>query len=266
MSSIEDRPQQPQPDRQDDPLTSAPAAHPVGTAIGSAGGAVAGAAMGAPFGPLGFLVGGTLGAVAGGAAGHVIADHMDPREEVDYWRGHYGRRPYVMSDADYERDYLPAFLLGVNKRNEQRATHAPRGWDQTLEAELMRDWDEQKGDSALGWFHALPAVKDAWDRTSQSYDTYDQSDRWYASRFADASYRQAQHEFSAYRNAYRLGTFARSRMPDQEWNDALESELAQRWESIKGDSPLSWEEARPATRDAWENIDQVRGYGATDRG
>lgn len=249
-----------------DPLTQAPSAHPVGTALGSAGGAAAGAAMGAPFGPLGFLVGGTIGAIAGGAAGHVIAEHIDPGEEADYWRENFGRQPYVRRELEFERDYLPAFLLGVNKRNEQRRQAHARGWDQTLETELMRDWDEQKGDSTLGWFHALPAVKDAWDRTTHSFQTYEAADRWYASRFADSSYRLAGHSFEDYRTAYRLGTFARSRMPERVWDAELEAELGRRWESIKGHSPLRWEDAMPATREAWEQIDQVRGFGATDRG
>ena len=58
----------PDADRNPDPITNAPGAHPIGTGIGAAGGAVTGAAAGSLAGPVGTAVGAVVGAVVGGLA------------------------------------------------------------------------------------------------------------------------------------------------------------------------------------------------------
>jgi len=81
-----------EPERNPDPLTNEPGAHPIGAGVGAATGgvagigaaAVAGAALGTAVGPVGATLGAVVGAVAGGLAGKEIAEQIDPAvDEAD---------------------------------------------------------------------------------------------------------------------------------------------------------------------------------------
>jgi phage tail tape-measure protein len=65
-------------DRNPDPITGEPGAHPVGTGVGATGGALAGAAIGAVGGPVGMAAGALVGAVTGGIVGKEVAESIDP--------------------------------------------------------------------------------------------------------------------------------------------------------------------------------------------
>ena len=68
----------PEGNRNPDPLTDAPGAHPIETGIGAAvAGAASGMAVGAVAGPVGAAVGAAVGAVAGGYAGKGIGEIAD---------------------------------------------------------------------------------------------------------------------------------------------------------------------------------------------
>src|SRR5690606_19720719 len=98
-------------DQNPDPITGAPGSHPVGVAAGGTAGAIAGAAIGSFFGPLGTLIGGGIGAVGGASGGKAIAERVDPTAEVEYWRQDATGREYYRADADFDRDYAPAYRL-----------------------------------------------------------------------------------------------------------------------------------------------------------
>lgn len=236
-----------------DPITGAPGSHPLGTGLGSAGGAAVGAVAGAIFGPVGMLVGGTVGAIAGAAAGHSAAERVDPTGEIEYWKNTYSTRPYANARANYDTDYQPAYLYGVNSRNQ----YGQRRWDDTLETELQRDWEKNRSTSALAWNDARPAVRDAWDRTDKTYAAYNATDRYYESRFQDAPYKETGDKFEDWRTAYRYGTYARSNYAGREWDDRLEADLERGWDNFKGSSKLGWQKARAATKDAWHSIERA---------
>ena len=236
-----------------DPITGAPGSHPVGTGLGSAGGATVGAVAGAVFGPVGMLVGGAIGAIAGAAVGHNAAERVDPTGETEYWKNSYSTRPYVKPGASYETDYQPAYLYGVNTRNQT----GQRRWDDTLETELQRDWDKHKATSSLAWNDAKPAVRDAWDRTDRTYGAYSASDRYFETRFQEAPYKETGDKFDDYRSAYRYGTYARTNHAGREWDDKLESDLEQGWERAKGTSRLGWNKAKSAVKDAWHSVERA---------
>lgn len=148
-------------DRNEDPITGEPGAHPVGTGLGAAaGGAAAGAVAGAVGGPVGAAVGAVVGGIAGGLGGKAIAEGIDPTAESDYWRSHYPSRPYAHADLDYDQ-YEPAYRTGwesydANSRFEDR------------ESDLQRKWEATKGKTKLTWDKAKFAAKDAWDRVASS--------------------------------------------------------------------------------------------------
>lgn len=237
-----------------DPISGEPGAHPIGTAIGSAGGAAAGATVGSVMGPVGMLVGGSIGAIVGGAAGHDAAENVNPTDEVEYWRTTYSSRPYADAQYQFESDFRPAFTFGVDSRNR----YSGRQWDDALADHLRSEWDARRGTSALTWSQAHPAVRDAWDRTDRTFIANDADDRYFEARFADAQYRDQARSFVDYRNAYRYGTHARSMHPGRVWDQSIEAELERGWPLARGASSLNWEQSRAAVHDAWDSIEQAR--------
>src|SRR5439155_23230373 len=156
------------PDRNPDPITKAPGAHPLGTGVGAAaggaagiGGAIAaGAAMGTAAGPIGTATGAAIGAVVGGLVGKGVAEGINPTEEHNYWRSTYRSRPYVQADAPYD-EFAPAYQYGW----ESQQRYTGQRWED-VEAELGRDWESKRGKSSLSWGQAKTAARDAWDRVS----------------------------------------------------------------------------------------------------
>lgn len=69
-----------------------------------------------------------------------------------------------------------------------------------------------------------------------------------------------------YQPAYLYGTEARSQHAGREWDDSLEADLKQGWETTKGKSRLAWEDAKDAVRDAWDRSDRTyKTYETTDK-
>ena len=79
-------------------------------------------------------------------------------------------------------------------------------------------------------------------------------DDYWRSEFPTRPYAaSAQHGWEDYRPAYRIGY---ERYPEYHGRrfDEVESEFARDWEHERGESRLSWDEARQATRDAYERV------------
>lgn len=145
--------------RNEDPLSGAAGAHPVGTGVGATlGGAAAGAAAGAAGGPVGAAAGTIIGAIAGGLAGKGVAENIDPTVEVDYWRNEYQARPYYSKDYSFD-DYEPAYRAGI----ESYGSGSSSSWNET-EADARARWEERNRDSRLSWTQASLAAKDAYNR------------------------------------------------------------------------------------------------------
>jgi hypothetical protein len=151
------------PDRNPDPITNEPGAHPVGVGVGAAaGGAAAGAAAGAVAGPVGAAVGAVVGGVAGGFAGKAVAEKIDPTTENAYWRDNYATRPYYDSSVTYD-EFAPAYRYGW----ESRTRYPDRRFDD-VESDLESGWTKAKAKSKLGWEKAKLAARDAWDRVERA--------------------------------------------------------------------------------------------------
>jgi hypothetical protein len=148
-------------DLNEDPLTGAPGAHPVGVAMGATGGAAAGAAVGAVGGPVGVAVGAAVGGLAGGLAGKGAAEAVNPTLEDAYWRDNYRERPYVAADREYEY-YQPAYRFGW----ESFSQYGQRTFDE-LDENLAREWDQRRGASLQTWNEARDAARDAWKRAAE---------------------------------------------------------------------------------------------------
>jgi len=161
------------PDRNADPITGAPGAHPIGTGVGAAAGGAAGVAAGAAAGAamgsvvpgpgniIGGAVGAVVGAVAGGLAGKGVAEAINPTEENEYWSNEYRNRPYYRPGSDYD-DYAPAYRHGYTAASQYQG----KSWDE-METNLERDWDNSRGQSSMDWDRARQPARDAWDRATQ---------------------------------------------------------------------------------------------------
>lgn len=142
-----------------DPITHAPGAHPVGVGTGAAGAGAAGAAVGGAIGgPIGAMVGAAVGAVAGGLGGKAAAEAVNPTVEDEYWRTNYSGRQYARAGEPYET-YRPAYNYGW----QARMMHGDSEWEE-IEPNLAAGWTQARGDSTLEWSDARHAAKDAWDR------------------------------------------------------------------------------------------------------
>ncbi|MFT3784691.1 MAG: hypothetical protein QM770_00805 [Tepidisphaeraceae bacterium] len=151
--------------KNEDPITGARGAHPVGVGVGAAAGGAAGAAIGSVVPGAGTVVGaiaGTVvGAVAGGYTGKALSEGIFPTEENEYWRNAYKTRPYYDASAthDYDSDYAAAYRYGYLAASEYTAT----SFD-AVEDELQRGWESSRGPSRLSWAQARHAVKDSFER------------------------------------------------------------------------------------------------------
>ncbi len=222
--------------------------HPVGMGVGAvAGGAAAGALAGTIFGPIGTLIGAGVGVVAGAAAGESVAERIDTSGEHAFWRSEHANRPYTDTEHyDYDRDYAAAYGYGLLVREQ----HGTRDFDDS-EDDLREGWDLERGESRLDWDEARDAARDAWFRADRTYNTYLESDRYFAARFDEVTYARPGESFDDYRPAYRYGVLARTYFGDRHWDDDIEQQLGEDWEHNRGGSRLDWHSALAGVKDAY---------------
>ena len=141
--------------------------HPVGGAVGAAVGAMAaaaavGAVEGATLGTIaglpGMAAGIAIGGVAGALAGKEIAQLVNPNAEEAYWRNQHKHQAYFDSLVAYD-SYVPAYLFGI----EAYSTYVGRKFDE-IEAQLGKQWNDERGTSRLTWDTARLATRDAYER------------------------------------------------------------------------------------------------------
>jgi hypothetical protein len=71
---------------------------------------------------------------------------------------------------------------------------------------------------------------------------------------------------SDFRPAFAFGVESRHQYSARQWDDALADHLRDEWETRRGTSTLSWSQAQPAVRDAWDRTDRtVNVFAAADR-
>lgn len=145
-------------DRNRDPISGAPGAHPVGTGLGAAaGGAVAGAAAGSVVGPVGTVGGIVAGGIVGGLVGKGVAEKVNPTQEDEYWSSNHSSQPYADSGSyDRYRGAYRAGYLGYGSYGEGRF--------EDREDDIRRSYEAEQSDSDLTWDDARPAARAAWER------------------------------------------------------------------------------------------------------
>ena len=76
-------------------------------------------------------------------------------------------------------------------------------------------------------------------------------ERYWRENYERQPYHQKGMAYDDYAPAYRLGWESRNRSQSARFEDA-ESRLETDYDAMRGNSPLDWSDAKPATRAAWE--------------
>ena len=77
-------------------------------------------------------------------------------------------------------------------------------------------------------------------------------DAYWRTAYLDTPYYTADRTYDDYAPAYRLGYTSRERYEGE--FDVHEPTLARDWDTFRGNSRLTWNEAKAATRAAWDRI------------
>ena len=88
---------------------------------------------------------------------------------------------------------------------------------------------------------------------------------YWRQRFQSEPYYNQARNFGDYEPAYRLGTESRSRYAGQRFED-IEGDLRGEYEASRGSSQLGWDEARDATRAAWDRQERMDTSGRDRQG
>ena len=78
---------------------------------------------------------------------------------------------------------------------------------------------------------------------------------YWRENFKTRSYADGAASYDDYGPAYDYGVSSYNKYPGRSFDD-VESDLSKDWSTARGKSKLGWENARRATRDAWERIEQ----------
>lgn len=81
-------------------------------------------------------------------------------------------------------------------------------------------------------------------------------DNYWKGSYSKAPYFAKGTDYKVYQPAYRYGWESYPRYDGRKFDD-VEIELARDWNAHRGDSLLSWEKAKPATRDAWRRVEHI---------
>jgi hypothetical protein len=152
----------PRGDRNADPITKEPGAHPIEVGVGTAlGGAAVGLAAGVAAGPIGAVIGAVVGGVAGGFGGKAVGESIDPTTDDTWLHDSFKEKKYVRTGDTFDT-YAPAYRYA----GAAEARHSGRPFDQA-EADLRAEWEQDAAAAKLPWDQARPAVHDAYERTCE---------------------------------------------------------------------------------------------------
>jgi hypothetical protein len=81
-------------------------------------------------------------------------------------------------------------------------------------------------------------------------------DQYWGSNYRTRPYVTAGTEYNTYKPAYRYGWESYERYAGKTF-DEVEPQLERGWDERRGDSTLTWENAKAATRDAWHRVERA---------
>ena len=94
-------------------------------------------------------------------------------------------------------------------------------------------------------------LPDNWRAAWETEDNY-----WHEN-FTSRPYALGPDYYDRFRPAYRYGTWARTAYRDRDWDDRLETDLEQGWNTAKGGSRMAWNDAKSTVRESWDNFERA---------
>lgn len=76
---------------------------------------------------------------------------------------------------------------------------------------------------------------------------------YWENNFYDRPYISSDDAYENYRSAYRYGVDSYMRNPNRPYQD-VSADLGKKWSEARGQSPIEWVDAEPATRDAYDRL------------
>ncbi len=93
---------------------------------------------------------------------------------------------------------------------------------------------------------------------------YEAHDAHWSVHYVSRPYVEAGEDYEDYAPAYLYGVFLYHTNPQRHF-DAYDNELANDWDSARGESPLDWIKARPAVREAWYRVSDLAERAKSER-
>ena len=84
-------------------------------------------------------------------------------------------------------------------------------------------------------------------------------DTYWRDNYRNRTYARPEHGYDTYRPAYKYGWESRMMHGNKNWTE-VESDLGREWTARRGSSKLEWNDAKNATRDAWDRIGASQGH------
>jgi hypothetical protein len=186
----------------------------------------------------------------------------NPIAEHRYWREHYAQKPYVHPGVAYDQ-FAPAYQYGWESQQHHHAKEFGE-----VELLLKRDWERIRGRSQLGWHNAKEAVRDGWERgksrmqpagadtaasgLADQFRNHVEHAYW-RSVYESRPYVLTSDTYASFAPAFEFGWQSHSTHPHHTFTE-IERTLMRGWEQARGQSPLEWDRAKGAVRDAWNRV------------
>lgn len=194
--------------------------HVIGTALGAGAGALAGAGVGAAAGPVGSAAGAVIGGISGGLAGKGAGEVVNPKPEDHLSHHHLAAGVGAGSGA------AAGAALG--------AVGGPVG---------------MAAGAAVGAV-AGGAIGKAAGRAVNPVA----EDNYWRGAYLTEPYYTPGYTYDDYGPAYELGYNSAARYPSY---DLAEQHMADEWEHVRGPSRLNWNQAKAASRAAWDRVESA---------
>jgi hypothetical protein len=96
--------------------------------------------------------------------------------------------------------------------------------------------------------YAGKAIEESIDPTAE--------DAYWRENFSNQDYIEDGSDYETYRPAYQYGWESRGQFAGRRFDD-VEPELQRNWPRKRGQSTMAWEQAKRATRDAWDHVEMA---------
>ena len=89
---------------------------------------------------------------------------------------------------------------------------------------------------------------------STSTHNWDSENQYWRNEYSSRPYYNSTTNYSTYQPAYQFGVNSYNQNTGKPYSDLDQAQLRKQWESSRGNSNLTWDQAQPAIRDSYERL------------